>query len=397
MSPDPRATAVCPACESHALRVFYEVPKVPIHSCLMVATREEAIDFPSGELRVAVCESCGFLTNLAFQPQRMKYSTAYEETQGFSPRFQQFQTELVEGLMGRHDLAGKTALEIGCGKGEFLIELCERAACRGLGLDPSYRPERVGSALPAGLDFIQDFYSEKYTDLPADLVCCRHTLEHIPDVDRFTTMVRRSIGDRPATQVFFELPDGERILRQGAFWDVYYEHCSYFTRGSLARLFRRNSFTVALLELAYDQQYILIETEPVSAPVSQAHPAEESVEQVLSWVEEYTRQVEALRHEWRGRFQEFARANKRTAVWGSGSKAVSFLTTLGIREEVHAVVDINPHKHGKFLAGTGHRIIAPEELRQQPPDEVIVMNSIYLEEIRESLSALGLSPTLRGL
>ena len=42
--------------------------------------------------------------------------------------------------------------------------------------------------------------------------------------------------------VFFELPDTERVLTEAAFWDIYYEHCSYFTPGSLARLFRRTGF-----------------------------------------------------------------------------------------------------------------------------------------------------------
>ena len=44
-------------------------------------------------------------------------------------------------------------------------------------------------------------------------------------------MVRRAIGDRLDTVVLFELPDVERVLREVAFWDVYYEHCSYFTLG----------------------------------------------------------------------------------------------------------------------------------------------------------------------
>ena len=62
-----------------------------------------------------------------------------------------------------------------------------------------------------------------------------------------------------------------------------------------------------------------------------------------------------------------AQAGKTVALWGSGSKAVSYLTTLGVTDEVQAVVDINPHKHGKFLAGTGHEIVAPEALRQLRP------------------------------
>ncbi|NJM57780.1 MAG: hypothetical protein HC857_10560 [Synechococcales cyanobacterium RU_4_20] len=36
--------------------------------------------------------------------------------------------------------------------------------------------------------------------------------------------------------VYFEVPDAERIFAERAFWDVYYEHCSYFSPPSLTAL-----------------------------------------------------------------------------------------------------------------------------------------------------------------
>ena len=52
------------------------------------------------------------------------------------------------------------------------------------------------------------------------------------------------MSEQNPTLVFFEVPDTMRILREGAFWDIYYEHCSYFTPGSLARRFRRTGFDI---------------------------------------------------------------------------------------------------------------------------------------------------------
>ena len=90
-------------------------------------------------------------------------------------------------------------------------------------------------------------------------------------------------------------------------------------------------------------------------------------------------------------------AGKKVALWGSGSKAVSYLTTLGLGEEIAAVVDINPHKHGKFLAGTGHEIVGPEALVTLRPDVVLVMNAIYVAEIEANLRQLGLAPEIAAL
>ena len=123
-------------------------------------------------------------------------------------------------------------------------------------------PERIDDPAAADIEWIVDFYDERYTHLDADVVICRHTLEHIPDVADFMSTIRRSIGDRPDTVVLFELPDVQRVLDEVAFWDIYYEHCSYFSLGSLARLFRRTGFEVLELSLEYDDQYLLIAARP---------------------------------------------------------------------------------------------------------------------------------------
>jgi hypothetical protein len=75
---------------------------------------------------------------------------------------------------------------------------------------------------------------------------------------------------------------------------------------------------------------------------------------------------------------------------------VAYLTNLGLRDEIEYAVDINPFKTGKFMAGTGQQIVAPEFLVDYKPDLVIAMNPIYLDEIRAKLDELGLAPELIG-
>jgi hypothetical protein len=42
-------------------------------------------------------------------------------------------------------------------------------------------------------------------------------------------VIRAQSATAPTSPVLFELPDVLRVLEEVAFWDVYYEHCSYFT------------------------------------------------------------------------------------------------------------------------------------------------------------------------
>ena len=87
---------------------------------------------------------------------------------------------------------------------------------------------------------------------------CRHTLEHIAPVREFVGLLRRPVLERDGV-VVIEVPDVLRVLVELAFWDVYYEHCSYFTGESLEHLAVRSGLEVLANELEFDGQYIVLE------------------------------------------------------------------------------------------------------------------------------------------
>jgi hypothetical protein len=76
---------------------------------------------------------------------------------------------------------------------------------------------------------------------------------------------------------------------------------------------------------------------------------------------------------------------------------VAFLTTLGIDREIEYVVDINPHRQGFFMPGTGQKIVSPSLLQTYRTDLVIIMNAVYRDEIQAELAGLGLSPEITTL
>ena len=388
----------CPACGRRSLTVFFEEGDVPTNSCLLLDSPVEASGFPRGEIRVAFCDDCGFITNTGFVPGQAEYSQRYEETQGFSPHFMSFATELATRWVADYDLADRTVLEIGCGKGEFLVEMAKAGAGRCIGIDPGVHPERIDDPAADGIEWIADFYDERYTHIDADVVICRHTLEHIPDVADFMTTIRESIGDRPDTIVLFELPDVQRILDDVAFWDIYYEHCSYFSLGSLARLFRRTGFEVLDLSLEYDGQYLLIAAKPSSVPApGPLLDAENDLDRLRRGVSSFREGYDELVSNWRKRISALVEAQGNAVIWGSGSKGVSFISNLALGDELAAAVDINPHKWGKFMVGSRHRIVSPDELREIDPDLVVAMNPIYVDEIGDHLRSLGIDAELTAL
>jgi len=358
-------TEACPGCGAAGLELFYEVERVPVHSCRLVATREEALSFPTGRLALALCHACGLITNAAFEPGLQDYSVDYEETQAFSPRFVEFIEELARRWVETYGLRGRRVLEIGSGKGEFLLLLHELGVADAIGIDPGFVPGRVDGR--PGLRFLRELYSKRHASLEPDAIVCRHTLEHIQPVAELMRLIRSSLDGHEV--LLFELPDVLRVLREGAFWDMYYEHASYFSPGSLARLFRATGFDVADLELAYEEE---------SGVVAGA-------------VDGFRTAYEETRERWRERLT----AAERPVIWGAGSKGVAFLTTLGPGLEL--AVDVNPHKQRKFLAGSGVEVVAPEALRGYGPDLVVAMNAVYLDEIGQTLSELGVRTALEAV
>jgi len=361
---------------------------------VLIPDRTEALAYPTGDILLAFCQTCGFIQNIRFDPAQVDYSQETEESQAFSPRFTEFSAELVSDLVRRHNLRGKHVLEVGCGKGDFLTQLVEAGHNTGTGIDPGFLPDRSNSQSADQLDFIRDFYSEQYTHLTGDMVITRHTLEHVPAVRSFVELLRESVSRTPGSTLFIEVPDVRRVLTESAFWDIYYEHCSYFSLGSLARLMHQTGFTVTSVDLGFGDQYILAEGSLGGSP---ATPIPDDVASLTSEVTLYARQASEAKRRWKSLLQAAHGRGERTVLWGGSSKAVAFLTTLGITEEIEYVVDINPFKQDKFLPGSGQEVIAPEYLTEHRPDHVIVMNPIYEAEIRRDLREMGLSPEVISL
>ena len=385
---------ICPNCNGHGLSVFYTVTNTPVHSCLLMSSKDEALNYPTASLQLGFCWRCGFVTNTKFDPKVHEYSARYEETQGFSECFNTFARSLAEHTIKKYGIYNKTILEIGCGKGQFLATMCRLGDNKGIGIDPAYVPDRNPAEDLHGVEFLQEFYSEKHTDIEADVICCRHTLEHIESTWKFLTMLRRTIGPRQKTLIFFEVPDVMCVLEEGRFWDIYYEHCTYFTAGSLAKLFRAVGFDIDDLYLDYDGQYIIVTAFATGGTSSPYLIEEKDMPQMLKAVENFHDRCIYTINYWQNMIGKDAHPAEKIVLWGSGSKAVAFLNTLEMKTQIDYVVDINPYRQGKYIPGTGQKIVSPEFLKEYQPDKVIAMNPVYHGEIAETIADLNVTTEL---
>jgi hypothetical protein len=387
----------CPSCRSDDLASILEQRDVPIHTSTLLASRADALAYPTADLHLFVCRACGLLTNAAFDAADHDYSASYLEVQSFSPRFRAYASEQVRALVERHSLSGRDVFEIGSGRGDFLLELCAATGGAGYAVDPSFREDRLEGVAADRVSVERMFFTPDCVPAGVGAILCRHTLEHVHDVSSFLGAVRAGLERAPDAAVVFEVPDTLRVLRETAFWDLFYEHCSYFSPGSLARAFRGAGLVPDRLELTFDDQYIVVTAHGGDAGEARALPLEEAPAEVVELAAGFARGVEQARREWGSLLRSARDRGEKTVIWGAGSKGVGFLSTLGLADEVACAVDVNPAKHGMFMPGTGHEIIAPEQLRQIQPSIVVVMNPAYAAEIEGDLARLEVSANVLSL
>ena len=375
----------CIVCHARDVEPAVQIPQVPVLCNVLWPTRAEALAVPKVDVTLTFCHTCGHLFNPAFDPELMVYTQEYENSLHFSPRFQQYAAALAADLVARHDLRNKDIIELGSGKGDFLEMLCELGDNRGVGFDKSYVPGQTARAASRQITFVQDWYGDAHSDYPADIIVCRHTLEHIEDPRAYLLDLRRIIDNRIDTTLFFEVPNARFTLRDLAIWDIIYEHCSYFSKYSLDHLFASTGFRVTDVRAAFEGQFLCIEAVPTREPTTPAYDPREIARLVADFGERYRAKAEQDRRT----VAALAASNKKVVVWGSGSKGITFLNMLRLQDQVRYAVDINPRKQGKFITGAGQEIVPPEFLRDYQPDVVIVMNPIYLDEIGQMVREMG--------
>lgn len=380
----------CPICLEGDFIPFFEMKGVPTQDGMLWKTRDEALNAPTGDIKLAHCRSCGYIGNLMYEPEKIRYDQDYTFSMFFSPTFRQFLTGVASRLIERYNIRNKLVLEVACGEGDFLRLLCELGGNRGLGIDPV---TTTHTELVAGktVDFIRDLYTEKYADQPADLITCRQALDQLPNPKSMVQVIRDNISSRRSTVVYIEVPNAASIFEDLLIRNIMYEKSSWFTVDSLSMLFKHSGFEVLSVSPCYDNdQYIGLEAAPAPEGAAAANGKSESLERFSKSIDTFSRRHDEKISKWQDTLAQHRRPGKRMIAWGSGAGGVNFLSTLNIRDEIPYIIDINPNRQGKFMPLTGQEVMPGEFIRDYKPDTVVITNATYENEIKQTVRDLGL-------
>lgn len=338
--------------------LLYHAADIPLFQNKVYPTVLEAKQAKTGVVSLLPSPLTGIIENTTFDPALMDYDAHYQNEQNHSVVFRHYLIEVLAQL-GQLGVGHQKIVEIGCGKGYFL-ELMLKQGMDVTGFDPTYEGTNP--------KITKDYFTEKYNDLNADVFILRHTMEHIPDPLAFLHTIAKANSYRG--QVFIEVPTLDWIVEKRSFWDVFYEHCNYFTEVSLANLFHR-SITGRLFNGQYMYLYASfadLKTQVVPLSINYSY---------------IKHQLDQETHKW----HQFLIEHPGLIIWGAGAKGSTFANRLDASGgQIQCIIDVNPYKQNKYIARTAHPIFAPDVLaRQTQPVPILVMNENYYEEIAQTV------------
>lgn len=374
----------CPVCSGRDLLSSVTFEALPALCSVLHSDAESSREVGAGRFSTTFCRSCGHVFNATFEEDRIGYTQSYDSSLEFSPRFAAFEEVLAERLNATYALDGKTIVDIGCGKGSFLKRLCAMSGANGIGFDKSFEETRGEAVL--GVRFVNDWFQDAYADVQPDFVSCRHVIEHIAEPVAFLRALRAHPGIQPKTVFYFEAPNALYTLRDLGIWDLIYEHVSYFTPSSLRKAFEAAGFEVLDTGTSFGEQYLYIEAKP-------GFNHSPALSSETGKIESLVRDFDNAYRDKIKRWQHYLATHDpgKIVVWGAGAKGVTFVNVVPGADRIGALVDVNPHKHGRFAPRTGTPVRAPEALRGQPIESIIIMNPLYRDEIAGAVAALGLT------
>jgi Methyltransferase domain/C-methyltransferase C-terminal domain len=339
---------------------LYQQNQFPVLQNKVYSTVEEARNCTKGDIDIIQNIETGLIYNAAFRSDLMIYDENYNNEQAVSGVFQEhlnWVTQMIKYHLGKQNL-----IEVGCGKG-FFLELLLKSGFDITGFDSTYDGTNP--------KIVKRYFEPGIIQSPAHGLILRHVLEHIPDPIDFLFKLKDSNRERGL--IYIEVPCFDWIMKNGTWFDIFYEHINYFRIDDFRRMFGE----VVECGHCFGGQYLYV----VANLTTLRRPTCTEAEKVNF-------PVGFLKSLNIDQDKEKSSNNQKSdvVVWGGASKGVIYsLLRERMGMPVDMVVDVNPAKQGKFLPATGLRVYSPDEMLEimNPNATVYVMNSNYLAEIKE--------------
>lgn len=337
-------------------KIIYSQKNLPLFQNMVYPGMDVAKAAKLGDVELIQSPETGHVYNHLFNPDLLDYDENYQNEQAHSQFFQSHLEDILEKVV-RH-FGNMKGIEVGCGKGHF-YDMMKKKNLDVRGYDPAYQGNDP--------NIIKSYYNAIDEDEKPDYLIFRHVLEHIHDP--WSYLHNLSKDSKSGTLIYIEVPSFDWIVENHAFYDIFYEHCNYFTLPVLKSAFGK----VIDGGYSFNGQYIsfFADLSTFRKPKSEDVPVYDSLD--------FNGYLEKIISN--------CRPESPLYIWGAGAKGMTFGNLLFKKQiKVEALIDINPVKQNKHVGMSGINIIPPSEIKKENAPNIVVMNPNYLNEIKAIVS-----------
>ncbi|WP_284304354.1 class I SAM-dependent methyltransferase [Mobilicoccus caccae] len=396
MSNNTTTSSRCRVCESPLRRTFVDLGAAP--PCEAILTSEAAelgeVAYP---LHVRVCENCLLVQLPEVLPAEEIFTDSYPYFSSFSSSWVEHARRYVDTMVERLSLAPDSfVVEVASNDGYLLQHVRDREI-RCLGIEPT--KNTAAAAREKGIDTTVCFLgaqsgreiAERHGR--ADLVIANNVYAHVPDLADFTQGLAALLADTGTVTI--EVPHLMRLIELRQYDTIYHEHFQYYTLQTASRALALGGLVVVDVEelpthggsLRIHAQHENHAHGPTAAVTDLLAREEAAGLHDLEGLSGFEAAVHAVKRDLLRFLLDAQQAGKTVVGYGAPGKGNTLLNHCGIRRDLLPfTVDINPHKHGKFLPGSRIPVLAPSAIDEARPDYVLVLPWNLREEITRQLT-----------
>ena len=391
---DGRGDFFCRGCLSENLFSGLNLGTLPIANELLLSIEGNLDRFP---LHLKICANCG-LGQVADVVTPDRIFRDYRYLSSMSSTLLNHAAEYVTQQVKQNQFTrDEWVLEIASNDG-YLLKNFLPFGIKTIGIEPAENVAQISRSL--GINTISEFFTSSLaTELLnrygyPKLIIANNVMAHVPDLIDFIKGLSILCGRN--TQITIENPSLMNIFLGMQFDTIYHEHYSYLTATSVQRIC--NNYGLQLFKVEEllihggSNRYFLQRQNgifPTDSSVKKIEllESESNLFDRVAWNSCATKVFRIL-----DEFRLWLHAGKAQGLkvygYGAAAKASTILNMIDIGPDfVISIADVSREKQNRFMPPHGIKIIAPEQLFEDKPTDVIIFPWNIKREIASFLRA----------
>jgi SAM-dependent methyltransferase len=377
----------CRSCGAGGLELVLSLGTTPLANGLL--TEEQlALPEPAFPLDLVFCPSCTLVQITETVPPEQLFSN-YLYFSSFSETMLRHSEQLAKTLTARRRLTSASlVVEVASNDG-YLLQYYKQAGIPVLGIEPAANVAKV--AEERGITTMVGFFGEKMGgDLRSegrrgDVIHANNVLAHVADLNGFVAGLALALKDDGVAVI--EVPHVKPMIERLEFDTIYHEHLCYYSLSSLTPLFARHGLKIVDVEEiplhgGSLQVHAALSGEPSARVRRLAEDEQAAGVGSRGFYQDFGDKVRRLREDLRAVLSDLKLEGNRIAAYGASAKGSTLLNYCAIgRETLDFVADRSTVKQGLYTPGTHLRIVPPEALVAERPDQVLLLTWNFADEI----------------